>query len=367
MALAPTVLAAFAYSSFFFRRFRSVVEDDGVRFVTCLALVLAPVGQILLVSHTDYSIWNALFCALLWAWVPLPDSPWRAALSVAGQQLLVWSHPVSMVAAPINAAQAWNAKNRGQRLAQGAMLAGHAFHLALGLDHRYAGRATLGTGFGDWPQRFVLFEHKAVARALFGTHLYGRLAAHGGAWVLVLGTLVLFAGAVWVAWRNVAGLRLAVVLAAYSLTGVALCVAASRATRQIEQGFRYLYVQRLFTVMLLTLVVHGTWQRFRPSPGVPRREPAYPAPYAVLLAALFGLQHLGRAPRDRYRNLNAERVAACMQRLTSLQARNGGPCGFSLRCPKRRDWGIVFHPRRCYQGHQSPVSTDEPSGGSGSD
>lgn len=349
MAVAPTLLSAFAYSSFFFRRFRAVVEDDGLRFVTCLALVFAPVGQFFLVSHTDFSIWNALFCAVLWAWVPLPDSPWRTALAVAGQQLLVWTHPISFVAAPINAAQAWYRTGRVQRIAQGAMLAGHALHLALGLDHSYA-RRTVDSGIGELPGRLVHFEHKALARALFGRPLVSWLS-HGGGWVVTLATAALLAGALWVAWRNVARLRLAVVLAAYCVTGLALAVAASRSGRQIDHGIRYLYVQLLFAVMLIAFVVHGAWHRvsWPAASALPRRWPTRPAPYAALVLLLFGLQNIGMADTYRERDAgdNAERVATCMQRLAALHERNGGPCGFSLTCRKSHDWTIVFHPPEC--------------------
>ena len=347
MALAPTLFSVFAYTSFFFRRFRAVVADDGLRFLTCLALALAPVGQFFLVSHTDFSIWNALFCAVLWAWAPLPDGPWRAGSSLAAQQLFVWSHPISIVAAPINAAQVWFAKSRGQRITQGAMLVGHALHLALGLDHSFTQR-TVGARIGDFPRRLVEYEHRALARALFGRRSLVWLETHGGAWLVLAATLALLAGALWVALRD-PRLRLSVVLAAYSLTGLAVAVAASRTGRQIDHGIRYIYVQSLFAAMLIVFVVRGAWQaaRWPARLALRRRRLAQFAPDAVLVA-LFALQNVsvGRF-RANDGGHNAARVADCMRRLAAHQAERGGPCGFSLTCTKSDDWNIVFRPPKC--------------------
>lgn len=349
LAVAPTLLSAFAYCSFFFRRFRSVVVDDDLRFVTCLALAIAPVGQYLLISHTDFSIWHALFCAVLWAWVPLPEAPWRAALALAGQQVFVWSHPISIVAAPLNAAHAWHQKGRGQRIAQGVMLAGHALHLVFGLDHSFTTR-TVHSRLVALPMTFVRYEHRAISRALFGRRVVSWLLNHGQTWVPVAAAMLILAGALWVALRNVERLRLAVVLAVYSLTALAFAVAASRSGHQINHGSRYLYVQCLFSVMLIAFVVRAVWHAVRWPSALPRPWPGRSVLFGGVLIAGFGLQNLGQAHlfRDGTQGDNAQRVATCMQRLAKLHASKGGACGFSLSCPKADDdWAIVFHPPRC--------------------
>ncbi|HTQ08408.1 MAG TPA: hypothetical protein VMI54_31350, partial [Polyangiaceae bacterium] len=247
MTVLPTAFAVFAYGSFFAKPFRAVVPDDRVRFATCLALALAPVGQFYLVSHTDFSIWNALFCVILWAWVPLPASFLGAGLAVLGQELLVWTHPLSFVAAPLNLLQLRRAKTWRGRVAQGSMLVGHAAHLAFGLERRRAGRA-LEVDAGDLLLRTIEYVSRSIQRSLGGPMLEGSWRADaplvGGALALVF-----VAAVAWVAVKNVGGMRVPVLLGAYAVVAVTAAVVASKTDRQIDQGIRYLYVQSLFCVL----------------------------------------------------------------------------------------------------------------------
>ncbi len=348
MALAPTALSVLAYTSFFATPFRALLPDDRFRFAICLVLALAPVGQFLLVSHTDYSIWNALFCAVLWSWVPLPASPGRAAAAVLGQQLLVWSHPLSFVAAPINAWQVWRAQSRSQRLGQGAMLIGHVMHLAFGLEGSTAARA-LDPAVGELALRLVKYEIRFLARALLGPAAFGWLR-HPAPSVRTLVAVAAVALAVWVVARNVARLRTLVVLAGYSATGIMLGVLASKSNREVYQGIRYSYVQSLFAVLLLCALSHALIHTIRSRKASTwSRAISSPALSIGFLLLVFGAHNVGATRRyeERSRGDNARRVARCMERLATLQAEHGGPCGFSLTCDKTDDWDIVIRPRKC--------------------
>ena len=57
----PALLAVFTHSLFLARRFRALIPSDWLRLGICLAFVLSPLGNHLLLTNTDYSSWNMLF------------------------------------------------------------------------------------------------------------------------------------------------------------------------------------------------------------------------------------------------------------------------------------------------------------------
>ncbi len=346
MTVLPTALSLFTYASFFAKPFRSVVADDRVRFAACLALALAPVGQFYLVSHTDFSIWNALFCVLLWSWVPLPPSFARAGLAVIWQELLVWTHPLSFVAAPLNVLQLRRSSTPAERWGQASMLVGHVAHVAFGLDRRRAGRA-LGFDIGELVLRSLEYLSRSIERALVGPGLESWLREQGP---VVNGALTLLFVAVigWVVAKNLGGMRAPALLAAYGVLAVTTTIVASKTDHQIDHGIRYLYVQSLFCVLLACFVALPLIERVvrRFASSVALDSPAL-AMAPVLL--IFAAQNFGATSRyvERKQGDNAERVAECMTRLAALQTEHGGPCGFSLTCEKTNDWPISVELPAC--------------------
>jgi hypothetical protein len=95
------VIASVAYSLFFLRVFRRCVPSDLNRALICVVFALAPISDFLLVTDSDYSNFNLLATLILLTFCP-PSAQrvWRY-VHVFICNLLVWSHPLSILIAPV--------------------------------------------------------------------------------------------------------------------------------------------------------------------------------------------------------------------------------------------------------------------------
>jgi hypothetical protein len=360
LTIVPTLLSVLTYTFFATSRFRVLVSDDRLRQVTCLVLALVPVGQFFLVSHTDFSIWNTLFLATLWSFLPFPRSVFQGGSSLAAQQLLVWTNPLSFVLVPIHALHFALTRSLRERAFQMLMLAGHVLHVLYGFAPRHE-RQVL---YKEWnleilweiaQRTYVHLAENALPRTLFGVDGadYVQNAApstsHVAFIVVSLGMLASFI------WPSPQISRKLLVLLAYATVGIMLAVVLSRGDGRILNGRRYLYVQCLLLAMQVCLVVYRAVAELRKrvsSVGwFPQRNGRLPAWafYALPLSMGATLQNSNQA--DAYRDVragnNAERVRRCMQRLEALEAEHGGPCGFNVTCKKRHDWAIRIKAPPC--------------------
>ena len=257
LTIVPTLLAIAAFTSFFAAPFRTLVRDDRVRFVGCVALALAPVGQYLLVSHTDYSIWSALFLALLWAMVSFPRRLGFALASFSGQQVLIWTSPVSFVLAPIHAFYLPRNRGRRERAWQLAMLFGHALHFFFGLE---GPRSVLALDRFANAHAFV--EAASAAYRLLARVIVDAVFGPGSAWARTHVPWLI------VAWQALVLILLCVALVrpsprmarrllaflAYAIVALTLTVAFTRFDLQRRVPQRYVYVQALSHVLLVYLL-----------------------------------------------------------------------------------------------------------------
>jgi len=94
-------ITSVTYVLFFLRAFRKWVPSDVDRALICILFALAPISDFLLVTMTDYSTWNLLATLILLTCCP--PSAQRVGRYAHGFicNLLVWSHPLSIVIAPI--------------------------------------------------------------------------------------------------------------------------------------------------------------------------------------------------------------------------------------------------------------------------
>ena len=66
---------------------------------------------------------------------------------------------------------------------------------------------------------------------------------------------------------------------------------------------------------------------------------------ALLYATVLCFRDLENYRDDRAEN--GERIANCTAKIAELERAHGGPCGFELKCPKRRDWSFTVSPPDC--------------------
>ena len=107
------LITSVTYCLFFTRGFRRWFPSDLDRALMCLVFALAPISSCQLVTMSDYSLWN-LLAALILLTVLRPSGKrgWRY-LHALVCNLLVWSHPLTIVIAPVGLWRAF--KNKEDR------------------------------------------------------------------------------------------------------------------------------------------------------------------------------------------------------------------------------------------------------------
>jgi hypothetical protein len=95
------LITSVTYCLFFARVFRRWFPSDLDRALMCLVFALAPISDCLLVTMSDYSLWNLLAALiLLTVWRPSGKRGWRYLHGFVCN-LLVWSHPLTIIIAPV--------------------------------------------------------------------------------------------------------------------------------------------------------------------------------------------------------------------------------------------------------------------------
>lgn len=95
------LITGVTYCLFFARGFRRWFPSDLDRALICLVFALAPISSCQLVIVSDYSIWNFLaVLILLTVWPPSGKTGWRYLHGLVCN-LLIWSHPLTIIVAPV--------------------------------------------------------------------------------------------------------------------------------------------------------------------------------------------------------------------------------------------------------------------------
>ena len=100
-ALLPAVMALITYLWLFGKCFRPWLGPDSTRATICVLFALAPLAQYHIYANATYSIWNALVLFLFITVTPAPAAWWRSAGMWTAANVLVWSNPLTILAAPI--------------------------------------------------------------------------------------------------------------------------------------------------------------------------------------------------------------------------------------------------------------------------
>ncbi|GAA5528791.1 hypothetical protein [Herpetosiphon gulosus] len=100
MALFCLFNSAAAFTLFGLRRFRYFIENDDVRLIICLIMVLLPTGDYVLQSNTVYSIWNSFFVLLLLIMLPVSSSKLATIFQTIISLLIIFSHAMVLIIVP---------------------------------------------------------------------------------------------------------------------------------------------------------------------------------------------------------------------------------------------------------------------------
>ena len=351
LTIVPTLLALVTFSVFRASAYRRYVHSDGLRFSVCLALAIAPIGNQLTVCNTDYCIWNVLLLLLLLVILPMPRSRAWAVLFSLTSAVLIWSHPLTLLALPATLFWLWRDTGVFKRALHALLL------LCQGLHVR----------FGTEPQRATLVKTEPAAHRLavlaksIVNYICGEIiqplvfpwGARTAGFVFALG------GVFFVALVACALLRKARVAqpALYAWLGYGIwapmALTALVRDERTVQSMRYYYVSKAFTAVALCLVLYqllfSLTRRWAPKF---RWLEVVPAVATLFYFALVNDATNGNARYQSADPANAALVARFFSDLADAERKQGGHCNINLRCRKGHgDWPFAVDTRRqCVEG-----------------
>ncbi len=372
MAGSAFLISLATYSLFFARPFRRWVPSDFQRALICLLFALAPVSDCFLLTVSDYSLWNLLVVLILLTAMPPPKKAGWKYLHLTLCNVLVWSHPLSLVILPL---VIWRAlRDREHRFFYRLLL----FNLVV---HQIFGVAGILTMRGLWDTRgvpSVSLIHKLLLsswwtvqlvpsiafRAAFGEPVFEQ-AITKALWLVVCWAAVVVAGASYV-FRRLSRLRPLLLYLAYLI--VALTFLSCFLRYQNVQGDpfafirsarRYIYVQSLSFLIIYAVLLSAVFELrlaarepLRKTPDAGRYDSLWLSiPLVLLLVHYFYLntqfgyfsvsENANRGPYNSPNPANGVIVRRFFTQLAELETRQGSRKGVHLEAPKRKDWPIV--------------------------
>ncbi|HET7541234.1 MAG TPA: hypothetical protein VFK05_15255 [Polyangiaceae bacterium] len=343
LAIAPTLLAAFTASVFGAPAFRRFVPKDSVRYAVCLSFAVAPIGPMLTTSNTDYSIWNALTLLLWLVLLPLPRNKLTSVLFACALSVLIWSHPLSVVALPATLVWLWRERAWFQRCVHALLVACQGAHVWLGTR---AGDASFAKGAGPWKR---LDELASVTLRQVCRDVVDHVFPWGpnAAWFPYAMTLLIAVALLSCALLRKGRVASGVICAwlAYAIVAPTALIVFARAEHGIAAS-RYHYVSNTFAqaavclilVQLVVLVVRRLPQRT----GVE----LLPALAALAYFGYLGVSTERIAAFTGANASNAQAVQRFFEQLAEEERTHGGHCGIHLRCQKHGgDWSFAIDTR----------------------
>jgi hypothetical protein len=364
------VITSFTYSLFFARPFRRWLPSDLDRGLICLVFALAPISDCLLVTMSDYSLWNLLAALiLLTAWPPSKRTGWRYLHGIVCN-LLVWAHPLALLIAPL---AAWRAfKSPGDKTFYRVLLFNLIAHQIFGVagiltthglwDHGTGVPIEASLGGKLWASSLWTIEIIAATafRTAFGSSLF-ESSASGHAGLLVSWTLFLAIAGYFTA-RKVVRVRSLILFLTYLIVTLTFLSCFLRfedvhgdPMEFISHSPRYIYLQSLSFLLLFGTVIVCAWEWVRRRLSArPIARWLGPAALLPLLALLFyyyllniqlGYGFVGKTqPVGRYYDpdpRNGLIVKEFFENLASEERRRN-PGGIELTASKINDWPITI-------------------------
>jgi len=269
------LITSMTYCLFFARAFRRWCPSDRDRALMCLVFALAPLSDAQLVTVSDYSNWNLLaILILLIVCRPSEKKGWRFAHGFFCN-LLVWSHPLTFIIAPI---VLWRAfKDEENRTFYRLLL----FNLVV---HQIFGVAGIITTHGLWDHNTgipipVSFATKFFAACGWTVQIVGAAAfrtAFGSASLqfvvreqpaLLFAWMAFLVTACYPAVRYVPRVRPLLAFLAYLIVGVSFLSCFLRyedvhnePIRFVSDVRRYIYIQSLCFLLLFGTLLTTAWE-----------------------------------------------------------------------------------------------------------
>ncbi len=341
LALFPLLVAALVFAWLSRPEYSRLIAGDRLRWLACLTLALAPLGNYHFVGSTTYSVWTLFFGLILLSLMGPPESRRAAVVRFLPMAALIWSHPLSIALAPVWLAQGWAHRARG-RIATSfyaALAAVAVLYQLLAVEH--PGDATF-----DLPGIARIARVTGILvleRVFFNTLLSDRLSRvmHNRGddiWVYLIGAAIaLILVALVVLWRRrFEAPRLAnLAILAYLIVALTLLYVIGRSGDLSiltgNPGYRYFWVQRLCLIVTIFVVAEPFVR------GWSGRQLRVGATVLILTLAL-NLLWLNRTDNSKYRGRSGmgRKLAAFTERVAELESQ-GGPIEARL---ERGRWSI---------------------------
>lgn len=249
----PLLITLLAYSLFFSKRYRCLLESDLSRAVVCLLFALAPLSQFHLLIHTDYSIWNTLVVLILLSSLRLPSrGGWTIPLWLA-INLFIWSHPLSIIILPFQVL--FLVRDKPRRTLYTLTIINLIAHQLLGVrsTHIFADLDLLGVVLAVFKAMLgtLVIASKIAFRSAFGAPLLGWAAKE--MWFLIAYWTVFLSCITGIVFWKRPQYRLLILSATYLILSVTFLSVLSRGYQiagDIANGPRYAYIQSLAFVAL---------------------------------------------------------------------------------------------------------------------
>jgi hypothetical protein len=359
LAWIPFAITLAAYTRLFGASFREWIGPASTRALVCVLFALAPLGQWHLLAHTDYSIWNTFLLLILLTVTPRSPKRWRTYVGWTVANLLVWSHPLTILVAPIVAI----------RLVREAELrliaAGTLLNLAV---HQFLGTEPTGIFAGlSWIACVAKISNAALATITIvcGTAFRAAFGPVASAWtevhriaIPVAWTLFVVAGVAFTCWKS-RRLRPVVALLSYFVLSVgffSVLVRDSLVAPQLNLAPRYIYLPSLAFVLVFVLIGDFWLRRYESAARV--RAVAFGVVvlwYGALNAQLghyFVANSAATRPAEgawspyvQAHEENGRIIRDFFAELAEIEARTGTREGIVLVADKRNDWPIRLGPK----------------------
>lgn len=258
-ALLPAALALVASLWLFRRDFRPWLGPDSTRVAICVLIVLAPLIQYHVYANATYSIWTALILFLFMVVTPTPSRWWRSACIWVAANVLVWSNPLTPLAAPILVVRFM--RDARSRLPCALTLANLVCYAILGIEKGglFADLTWIESFqkiFRAFGWTFVIVGEAAFRTAVGAPGLNWALA---NAWPLIAAWAALLAIVAIVAAVQSSRLRIVFALLGYVIFAFTFTPFLSRGMTMLplDGAPRYVYVQTIaFLLMFVLLLEH---------------------------------------------------------------------------------------------------------------
>ena len=349
MAWLPLVITLAAYSLLFSARYRSWLESDLSRAVTCLLFALAPLSQFLLLEHTDYSIWNTLLLLILMSVTPLPRSKWEYPWWVL-TNVLVWSHPLTILVVPFQGYLLF--RDKPNRILYALTILNLLLHMVFGVEHAQAlGGPSFLAALGSLAKAAlwsVYIAAQTAFRAAFGPQLFNwanqQMPLLFPCWGLAVAGLTLLV------FIRSPRTRLPLIALFYSILGLTFASIVGRGyaeTTDLNGGIRYTYIQHLAFLALFVFLIYRLPASFRVStvPAVEGKTTSRGRRWSIIvftvLIGYYAAMNIGARGAYQYAHPeNGKIVREFFQTLEEAEKRDDIEEGSYLTAERINDWPL---------------------------